>query len=76
MHLKVIQLVRAIKLEANVGGASSDFWVIKFGTDCELTEEVCNEIDDDCNGLIDDGMAMYAIAIPLGPTTVCTGENC
>ena len=63
------------KTEANVGGASSDFWVIKLETDCELTEEVCNEIDDDCNGLIDDGMAMYAVAIPLGPTTVCQGTT-
>ncbi|MBL0281890.1 MAG: putative metal-binding motif-containing protein [Bacteroidetes bacterium] len=29
------------------------------------TEEVCNAIDDDCNGIIDDGMIIYATAIPL-----------
>ena len=53
----------------------ADFWAIKLVSDCEPTEEVCNEIDDDCNGLVDDGMAMYAVAIPLGLTTVCQGNT-
>lgn len=53
----------------------ADFWAIKLVSDCEPTEEVCNEMDDDCNGLIDDGMPMYAVAIPLGPTTVCQGTD-
>jgi hypothetical protein len=53
----------------------ADFWAIKLVANCTPTEEVCNAIDDDCNGLIDDGMIIYATAIPLGPTTVCQGNT-
>ena len=53
----------------------ADFWAIKLVANCTPTEEVCNAIDDDCNGIIDDGMIIYATAIPLGPTTVCQGNT-
>jgi hypothetical protein len=28
----------------------ADFWAIKLVANCTPTEEVCNAIDDDCNG--------------------------
>ena len=42
--------------------------------DCVPTSEICNAIDDDCNGFIDD--MSYTIDIyALGPTTFCQGGS-
>ncbi len=34
----------------------TDYWIIKLAPICEPTPEICNIIDDNCNGLIDDGI--------------------
>ena len=41
------------KTEINNG--DFDFWLVKM-TNCEATTEVCNTLDDDCDGLIDEGV--------------------
>ncbi|MBK7443221.1 MAG: hypothetical protein IPI65_17440 [Bacteroidetes bacterium] len=41
------------KTEINNG--DFDFWLVKMTT-CEATTEVCNTLDDDCDGLIDEGV--------------------
>ena len=41
------------KTENNNG--DFDFWLVKMTT-CEATTEVCNTLDDDCDGLIDEGV--------------------
>ncbi len=53
----------------------ADFWAIKLETDCVPEDEICNGIDDNCNGLIDDDIAMYAVAYPDGATSVCQGNT-
>lgn len=43
-------------------------------TDCVPSPEVCNGIDDDCNGLIDD--EPLACALPNASETVCLAGSC
>lgn len=51
-------------------------------TDCNDTNpliypaaiEICNTIDDNCNGLIDES-GLIAIITPAGPTSICTGST-
>ncbi len=58
------------KIEPPVGGI--DFWVVKLAP---CIEEICNAIDDDCNGMIDDGPIPSISILPDGPTTFCKGDN-
>jgi hypothetical protein len=61
------------KTEANIGDA--DYWVIKLEGNCLLATEICNGIDDDCNGAIDDGVSVSISVTPSGPTIFCTGGS-
>ncbi|HEY3352446.1 MAG TPA: MopE-related protein [Polyangia bacterium] len=38
--------------------------------------EVCNGVDDDCNGAIDDGAALPGVGAPCYPAQGCPGGNC
>ncbi|MEI2674903.1 MAG: T9SS type A sorting domain-containing protein [Chitinophagaceae bacterium] len=54
----------------------NDFWVVKLLPDeCYASTEICNAIDDDCNGLIDDNVEHICEIISVGPTTFCQGGS-
>ncbi|MBP9882139.1 MAG: T9SS type A sorting domain-containing protein [Chitinophagales bacterium] len=61
------------KTEANIGDA--DYWVIKLEGNCLLATEICNGIDDDCNGMVDDGVTVSISITTSGPTIFCTGGS-
>lgn len=61
------------KTEANIGDA--DYWVIKLEGNCLLATEICNGIDDDCNGMVDDGVTVSISITASGPTIFCTGGS-
>ncbi|MFI5172726.1 MAG: T9SS type A sorting domain-containing protein, partial [Chitinophagales bacterium] len=66
------------KTEGNMGAGSSfaDYWVVKLeGPGCIPTTELCNSLDDNCNGLIDDGITETISIAAGGPTTFCQGGN-
>ncbi len=59
------------KTEACIGGV--DFWLIKLG--CTPYLEICNTLDDNCNGLIDDDINYIINISAAGPTTFCQGSS-
>lgn len=61
------------KTEASLG--SYDYWVIKLFPDCIPSSELCNLIDDDCDGAIDDGIAEAVTISAGGVTTFCQGGS-
>lgn len=61
------------KTEANIGDA--DYWVIKLEGNCLLATEICNGLDDDCNGLVDDGITNSISITTSGPTIFCSGGS-
>ena len=61
------------KTEASLG--LFDYWVVKLEGYCIPTTEICNTLDDNCNGIIDDGV-METISISAsGATTFCQGGS-
>lgn len=63
-----------VKSEPNYG--SNDYWVVKLAPDvCIPITETCNSLDDNCNGLTDDGVVETITINALGATTVCKGES-
>ncbi|MFI5171101.1 MAG: T9SS type A sorting domain-containing protein, partial [Chitinophagales bacterium] len=61
----------ADKSESRVG--YSDYWVIKLYPDC--MPEICNAADDNCNGLIDDGITETINIAAGGPIIFCQGGS-
>lgn len=53
---------------------NGDFWLV-YLNECVPTDEICNSLDDDCNGLIDDGITVEISIAAGGPTTICQGNN-
>lgn len=53
----------------------NDYWIIKLFTDCVATTEVCNTLDDNCNGLIDDAITESISISAGGPITFCQGGS-
>jgi len=51
----------------------SDSWVIRLETDCIPQDEICNGIDDNCNGLIDENVSVSISISAGGATTFCQG---
>ena len=60
------------KDEDAIGDA--DFWIIRLAGDCVPAEEICNDIDDDCDGIIDDNNLDIDITVYSG-TTFCQGGS-
>ncbi len=61
------------KTEASLG--NYDYWVIKLMGDCTPAPELCNSLDDNCNGLIDDAITETISISAGGPITFCQGGN-
>ncbi len=56
-------------------GGSSDFWAMKLASDCIEISELCNSVDDNCNGLIDDAVVETINISAGGATTFCQGGS-
>lgn len=46
-----------------------DYWLVQFEPLCAT--EICNGLDDDCDGVADDGYADSVFVIASGPTSFC-----
>ena len=53
----------------------NDVWLIKFLPDCITDTETCNSLDDNCNGIIDDGVVETISISAGGATTFCQGGS-
>ena len=52
-----------------------DTWVIKMAGDCLPSPELCNTLDDNCNGLIDDDVTETISITATGATEFCQGGS-
>ena len=52
-----------------------DTWVVKLSPACYDLLEICNTLDDNCNGLIDEGITETITISAGGPITFCQGGN-
>ncbi|MFI5170966.1 MAG: T9SS type A sorting domain-containing protein [Chitinophagales bacterium] len=53
---------------------SNDIWIVKIAPD-NCVAEICNGLDDDCNGLIDDDISISISIATDDETIVCKGES-
>ncbi|MBK7569132.1 MAG: FG-GAP repeat protein [Chitinophagales bacterium] len=65
--------ISGTKTEMSEGGM--DYWIIKLSPICSPSPELCNSLDDNCNGLIDDGITETISISAGGPITFCQGGN-
>ncbi len=63
------------KEEPCFGYPYPDFWIVKLFGNCLPTTEICNSIDDDCDGLIDNAVVETVGISAGGPTTFCQGSS-
>lgn len=62
------------KTENTLG--TTDIWVVKLeGPTCVPVAEICNAIDDDCNGIVDDSITEVITIAAGGPITFCQGGS-
>jgi murein DD-endopeptidase MepM/ murein hydrolase activator NlpD len=52
-----------------------DYWLVKLAGNCVPATEICNSIDDDCDGVVDNGIVLTATITAGGPTTFCQGGS-
>ncbi len=53
-----------------------DIWVVKLiGVGCLPASEICNGIDDNCDGFVDEGLTPSITILAGGPTTFCSGGS-
>jgi hypothetical protein len=50
-----------------------DFWIMKL--ECFPEVEICNSFDENCNGIVDDGITETITIYADGPTVFCTGGS-
>ncbi|MEZ5013719.1 MAG: MopE-related protein [Chitinophagales bacterium] len=54
--------------------SDQDIWLMCFHPEvCVPSEEICNAMDDDCNGIIDDGVVESISIMADGPLVFCQG---
>ncbi|MBK7442827.1 MAG: T9SS type A sorting domain-containing protein [Bacteroidetes bacterium] len=68
-----ISEISADKSEGSMG--NFDYWVVKLASECTPEPEVCNSLDDNCNGLIDDGITETISITAGGPISFCQGGS-
>ncbi|MGB4930939.1 MAG: T9SS type A sorting domain-containing protein [Chitinophagales bacterium] len=56
-------------------GPFEDYWIVKLAADCIAVPELCNSLDDNCNGLIDDGITETISISAGGPISFCQGGS-
>ena len=69
-----VQLADDLGLYCNVEAAGG-YWVVKFNGSCDPSAEICNALDDNCNGLIDDGITESISIAAGGPVSFCQGGS-
>jgi hypothetical protein len=55
--------------------SASQFYVVKLGDGCLPSPELCNSLDDNCNGLIDDAITETISITAGGPISFCQGGS-
>ena len=70
-------MISGSKTENNMsdGVSTNDYWIIKVFEECIPSPELCNSLDDNCNGLIDDGITETISITAGGPITFCQGSS-
>jgi hypothetical protein len=70
-------LVQAYSNDGDVSfnHGSMDYWLVKLFPECLPSPELCNSLDDNCNGLIDDGITETISISAGGPITFCQGGS-
>lgn len=53
---------------------NGDFWLVNL-IECIPVDEICNAIDDDCDGLIDESITTAITISAGGATTFCQGNS-
>lgn len=53
----------------------TDYWIVKLASNCTPTSEICNGIDDNCDGLTDNGVVETVSISAGGSTTFCQGGS-
>lgn len=72
-----VVLVQAYSNDGDISfnHGSMDYWLVKLFPECIPTPELCNSLDDNCNGLIDDAITETISISAGGPITFCQGGN-
>jgi len=66
---------RSTDYDVTFSHGQSDLWVVKLLPECIPAVETCNTLDDNCNGLIDDGIVETISISAGGPTIFCQGGS-
>ena len=66
-------IISGDKTEVCIG--EDDNWILKLEGICEAVVELCNTLDDNCNGLIDDDINYIINISAAGSTSFCQGNS-
>ncbi|MEI2674910.1 MAG: hypothetical protein V9F05_12790 [Chitinophagaceae bacterium] len=66
-------IISGDKTEVCIG--EDDNWILKLEGICEPVVELCNTLDDNCNGLIDDDINYIINISAAGSTSFCQGNS-
>ncbi len=60
----------------DASNGQEDYYLIKLQAECSpFATEICNSLDDNCNGLIDDEVVETVSISAVGPTIFCQGGS-
>ncbi|MFI5173127.1 MAG: hypothetical protein ACHQFW_12100, partial [Chitinophagales bacterium] len=62
-------------VDVSLNQGYNDIWIVKLLPECIATPEVCNALDDNCNGVIDDGITETISISAGGPIIFCQGGS-